>query len=468
MNDNDDPVVGFRAPFNRLSLNYRQSALNAEGMRVMRMISDASDIESSQADDIKMTVILMYEEMSCIEDDNSSSSWMMHNNDDSDSFELSDLPDDSSIVSLHMSSCQPIDLCTEDASVVHDYEDIITSMSLMYDVSIDHVHELHEQMFEYSVLRQSDLDLMSEPTVPKQNRMISDLTQTEAMNWTRFKKEQLNQLKTLIFGQQACDFVRYKERRLYHEEILIIALTYQANGEKYSSMKSKFGGNWCGYSYLINYFVEHMHDKYFNIISGNSMRYWRDHILNFRESIWKCVAFDDDGERIVNIELDNFRVYGFIDCIGHRTCTPGAGPILNTGQRRDNSYETQRAFYTRYGKKHGLKTQVVMLPNGMVGHAAIHSIAQNDRGMVNLTGIEEYLRDIFQDQRLGNALLYPALFGDKIYQASEVIIMNDDNQDNVFMRRMNSTREKIEHLFGLFNVLNKLLMQIHTLQMLKK
>ena len=78
----------------------------------------------------------------------------------------------------------------------------------------------------------------------------------------------------------------------------------------------------------------------------------------------------------------------------------------------------------------------------MVGHAAIHSIAENDRGLVNLTGIEEYLRDILQDQRLGDAMLYPALFGDKICQASETIIMNDGFQNNLYMLRMNSLREK--------------------------
>ena len=61
------------------------------------------------------------------------------------------------------------------------------------------------------------------------------------------------------------------------------------------------------------------------------------------------------------------------------------------GDRRRNSYKEQRAFYTSNAKKHGLKTQVIMLPNGMAGHATIHSIAQNDRGLFNLTGIEEYV-----------------------------------------------------------------------------
>ena len=195
------------------------------------------------------------------------------------------------------------------------------------------------------------------------------------MNWTRFKKEHLVQLKALIFDNLDGDYITINRRKFHTEEILLIGLTYQANGEKYSSMRYKFGGNWCAYSYVINYFVEHMFKKYYNIISGSSMYYWRDHIANFRETIWRKVAFDDSGDRILNIELNNFRVYGFIDCIGHKTCTPGGGPINDDNDRRPNCYEQQRAFYTRYEKKHGLKTQVVLLPNGMVGHAALHSIA---------------------------------------------------------------------------------------------
>ena len=64
----------------------------------------------------------------------------------------------------------------------------------------------------------------------------------------------------------------------------------------------------------------------------------------------------------------------------------------------------------------------------MVGHEAIYSIAPNDRSMVNLTWIEEYLKDVIYEQRLGNALLFPVSFGDKIYQESEVVIINAAQQ----------------------------------------
>ena len=74
------------------------------------------------------------------------------------------------------------------------------------------------------------------------------------------------------------------------------------------------------------------------------MNYWKNHIPTFRELIWQKCCFNDNGNQIVNIKKDNFRTYGFIDCLGHETSTPGAGPIGNTNERRQNAFEHQRAF----------------------------------------------------------------------------------------------------------------------------
>ena len=139
------------------------------------------------------------------------------------------------------------------------------------------------------------------------------------------------------------------------------------------------------------------------MISGNSLQRWVGDIHTFREAIWKQVVFDDDGTQRIFINLEDIRVFAWIDCKGHVACTPGSGPVNDNDDRRENAYEVQRAFYTRYGKLHGLKSQIVLLPNGMICHAWIHSVAQNDRGMINLSGLEEYMRDILADIRLGEA-----------------------------------------------------------------
>jgi hypothetical protein len=68
--------------------------------------------------------------------------------------------------------------------------------------------------------------------------------------------------------------------------------------------------------------------------------------------------------------------------------------------RREDAYAIQRAFYTKYGKKWGMKTQLLFCPDGMIGSVFFTSIAQNDRGVVNLSGIEVILKNALEEYRL--------------------------------------------------------------------
>ena len=153
------------------------------------------------------------------------------------------------------------------------------------------------------------------------------------------------------------------------------------------------------------------------------------------------IAFNEIGVRDVTISLENFRIFSFLDTISHSTCTPGTGPINTDNKRRPNSYNIQRAFYTRYGKKHGLKTQVLLLPNGIVGHCWVHSMAQNDRGLINLSGLEEYMRDVLNPYRIGDFMMLPATYADSIYVPSEVVIVKGQHR-GIYFDRMNALREK--------------------------
>ena len=49
------------------------------------------------------------------------------------------------------------------------------------------------------------------------------------------------------------------------------------------------------------------------------------------------------------------------------------------------------------------------------------SIAQNDKGVVNISGIEEELARVLQNHKLVGEV-YPVLYGDDIYETSEVIV----------------------------------------------
>lgn len=188
-------------------------------------------------------------------------------------------------------------------------------------------------------------------------------------------------------------------------------------------------------------------------------------VNNLREAIWRQVVFND-GTQVLDISLAEFHTLAFVDCLEHYTCAPSSCPINVPDGRRDNAYDLQRAFFTQYGKKYGVKLQGLLLPNGKIGHVWCHSVAQNDRGMINISGLEEYLRDILQPYRVGEATL-PAVYGDGIYVPSEVVINRGDN-NGLYFCRMNAVCEKIEHKFGLFTSIWKHLEQTYKLKILEK
>ena len=102
----------------------------------------------------------------------------------------------------------------------------------------------------------------------------------------------------------------------------------------------------------------------------------------------------------------------------------------------------------------------------MIYHACIHSISQNDWGMINVLGLKEYMRDILVNICLGEVHMLPAMFSDSINMPSDVISVKSYNQGLYFAKK-NCSREKIVHEFGLFQSLWKYITQIHTLKLLQ-
>ena len=104
----------------------------------------------------------------------------------------------------------------------------------------------------------SDIDLMKEPTLTKKNNLFVNLLKQKLWTGPNWKKEELVQLKSIILGHLPDDYMSIQRKCFNIEEILLLSRTYQVNGEKYSSIRYKFVGNWCVFSYAINYFVEHV------------------------------------------------------------------------------------------------------------------------------------------------------------------------------------------------------------------
>ena len=110
-----------------------------------------------------------------------------------------------------------------------------------------------------------------------------------------------------------------------------------------------------------------------------------------------------------------------------------------------------------YFKAHGLKAQIFFLPNGMIGSAYIAALRHNDNGILNMSGLLDYIQDLIGHIRLPVHGLCPSLYTDAIYQLTPNItprIINPVNDNATWMDiRMSGLREYEDHLFSDFKTL---------------
>jgi hypothetical protein len=112
-----------------------------------------------------------------------------------------------------------------------------------------------------------------------------------------------------------------------------------------------------------------------------------------------------------------FNVFSITDCTVYEICRPGSGPANNnTGAgRRQGWYIKQRAFYDGYhrGMEACVKILAIVLPNGIVGGLyGPTSGRQSDMALLQMSHIDEYLRDLCQ-QHFGNVMY--CTYGDDIF-----------------------------------------------------
>jgi len=185
------------------------------------------------------------------------------------------------------------------------------------------------------------------------------------------------------------------------EEAFLISLHHLRNGQPFAQLsEEKFGGDPRLHTHCVREFINHVHNKFCHKLSGDSMRQWLPWIGSFREAIWNILLDGvvnvrlSDGTNIdhqVCIPFDGFRVFGWLDDTDLPTTRPRAGIATTDDQElRD----VQRAFCNRHFRGHGLKAQVVHLPNGMTGSVCICSQRHNDNGVQNLSGLNNCLVQI--------------------------------------------------------------------------
>ena len=350
-----------------------------------------------------------------------------------------------------------------------DYCNILSVFATILGISMIDLDSIIVELIDVVAIRKDEWDgvRLSTNSV-KKNRTIVELG-SYCYHCTRFSDKECLTLKQLFFGAFLNDSFSYKENRFTYEETMLISLTYMAHGTPYIQLRMTYGHDWTRYGYMIEWFATFLFHKYYHRICGKSMEYWATEydITQLREKIFNYICFDDNGNRIEGLEhvqKDMFRVFAWIDCMMHVTSRPGSGPINEENERHNNEDELQRAFYTSYGHQWGIKNQALLLPNGMLGSIYTTSLAQNDKGVVNISGIAEELERVLEPWKIpfGDGSVFPAVYGDDIYDVSSVIVKRVRGVQPLFHQRMTKSRIDIEHEFGLVSNLFKRVNTKHT------
>jgi hypothetical protein len=251
---------------------------------------------------------------------------------------------------------------------------------------------------------------------PERNRTIEDISRRDCYTWFGIQKEDLRRLYThwRIPDRMAAPRSR---NQFDGEACFIICLFHMCKGHTFIDMsQAYFGGDPRYMSMMNEAMINHLYETFFHKISGNSLAQWLpSHLDQCRELIHTKLAngvveenhyvhgqvVDSDWVHTY-FDFNLFRPFGFVDDFSAETARPGD----EARRREDYDPDIQRAFYSGYFRRHGLKAQVVYLPIGIIGSVFITEMRHNDNGVQNMSGLNDILLQLLRGFLVGG--LFPA------------------------------------------------------------
>ena len=312
---------------------------------------------------------------------------------------------------------------------------------------------------------------------PKKNRHLRDIGRDDCYSWFGILPHDLRRLYT---AWRVPDTFRHPSngQKFGGEECFLICMYHMIQGEPYTRMTKDFGGDPRHFSLMHDLMIRHLYYTFYNKISGTSLSQWIPSYLDkCRRLIYDKLhsgaieetIYDEDGavldtQYIIHqFDYATFRPFGFLDDSGVPAANVGGEPT-----RRFNFIDDiQRVFYSGYFKEHGLKVQLVWLPIGIIGCIFITELRQNDNGVQNISGLNDYLVQLLTGWMVpawlgSTGWLFPALYCDGIFAVLATILPRFRNPSpalKLLNLRLASLRECIEHVFAdhttrfqLFNV----------------
>jgi len=237
-----------------------------------------------------------------------------------------------------------------------------------------------------------------------------------------------------------------------------------------------FGGDPRRLSEMNSIFISYCYYTFFNKISGCSLDQWIPNWLDTcRQLIYDALSSDaieevefHEGQVVDRMwilhhfDFSSIRIFGFLDDFAMPTARPGD----SVSRANDLEHDVQREFYSGYLRKHGLKAQVVYLPIGIIGSVFITELRQNDSGVLNMSGLNDYLVGLLSGNLVGRLL--PCLYCDGIFANLATIVpryTNPSHEERVLNIKLASHRQCIEHVFGDHRIRYKLFSVPHSLRL---
>jgi hypothetical protein len=224
-----------------------------------------------------------------------------------------------------------------------------------------------------------------------------------------------------------------------------------------TTTKEILGGDARQYSDMFDLVNDHIYYTFYNKISGTCFSQWLpEHVHRCRELVHNALAdhaiFSTEfvNGRVVNQEwihqhfdYDSFRIFGFVDCFEMECGRP-----KDIKRSNGSLLDLQQALYSGYKKKHGLRALVVTLPMGIIGGVHISEMRQNDNGVLNISGLSDYLVELLGNIRVGG--LFPCLYGDSIFKVLPTLIPRQRSPCPLAARRvtvrLSTLRQLCEHV----------------------
>jgi hypothetical protein len=162
-------------------------------------------------------------------------------------------------------------------------------------------------------------------------------------------------------------------------------------------------------------------------------------------------------------DFDSFCIFGFLDDFAMPTAQPGGLATRLYGFMVD----IQRSFYSGYLRDHGYKAQVVFLPIGLLGSIFITEIRQNDNGVQNMSGLNDYLIQLLRGRLIGgdsHAFMSMVYFDISLQFSQGTSILQVKSRTSISKWHLNVKRQFIEHCFGDHRTKFKLFSMPHSLR----